>query len=139
MQTVTTLAELRAARRSLPGTVGFVPTMGYLHAGHISLARRARAECASVVASIFVNPTQFGPNEDLAKYPRDLPRDLAQLEAAGVNAGLDAHAGGNVPARLPDLGYCGSPDASAGGGSPANAFQGRDDHRSQAVQRGRAG
>jgi pantoate--beta-alanine ligase len=84
MQTVTTFADLRAARRSLSGTVGFVPTMGYLHAGHISLARRARAECASVVASIFVNPTQFGPNEDLAKYPRDLPRDLAQLEGAGV-------------------------------------------------------
>ncbi|MGD0879916.1 MAG: pantoate--beta-alanine ligase [Anaerolineales bacterium] len=84
MQTVTTFVDLRAARKSLPGTVGFVPTMGYLHAGHISLARRARADCASVVASIFVNPTQFGANEDLAKYPRDLPRDLAQLEAAGV-------------------------------------------------------
>ena len=85
MQTVTTLAELRAARRDLPGPVGFVPSMGYLHAGHISLARRARAECASVAASIFVNPTQFGPNEDLAKYPRDLPRDLALLEEAGVD------------------------------------------------------
>ena len=84
MQTVTTLAELKSARRNLPGPVGFVPTMGYLHAGHISLARRARAECASVAASIFVNPTQFGPNEDLAKYPRDLPRDLGLLEAAGV-------------------------------------------------------
>ncbi len=59
--------------------------MGFLHAGHISLARQARAECASVVASIFVNPTQFAPTEDLAKYPRDLPHDLALLEAAGVD------------------------------------------------------
>ena len=84
MQTVTTLAELRAARRGLPGPVGFVPTMGFLHAGHISLARRARAECASVTASIFINPTQFGPTEDLAKYPRDLPRDLALLQGSGV-------------------------------------------------------
>ena len=85
MQTVTTLPELRVARQLLPGPVGFVPTMGYLHAGHISLAQRARSECASVAASIFVNPTQFGPNEDLAKYPRDLPRDLALLAAAGVD------------------------------------------------------
>jgi len=80
MQTVTTFPELHTARSALPEPVGFVPTMGFLHAGHISLVQRARAECGSVVASIFVNPTQFGPKEDLSRYPRDLERDMQLIE-----------------------------------------------------------
>jgi pantoate--beta-alanine ligase len=85
MKTVTTLAELRTARAGLPAPVGLVPTMGFLHDGHISLVRAARAECASVVVSIFVNPSQFGPTEDLATYPRDLPHDLKLLEEGGAD------------------------------------------------------
>jgi pantoate--beta-alanine ligase len=85
MQIVKTIAELRAARQALPAPLGLVPTMGYLHEGHLSLARAARSDCASVAASIFVNPSQFGPNEDLARYPRDLPRDLALLHEVGVD------------------------------------------------------
>lgn len=85
LQMVHSISDLRAARAKLPGPLGFVPTMGYLHAGHISLAEAARRDCASVAASIFVNPTQFGPSEDLDKYPRNLERDLKMLESAGVD------------------------------------------------------
>ncbi|HXG42321.1 MAG TPA: pantoate--beta-alanine ligase [Dehalococcoidia bacterium] len=85
MRVVRSLGEMREARAALEGVVGFVPTMGYLHEGHLSLVRRARAECDRVVASIFVNPTQFGPQEDYERYPRDEARDLALLEAEGVD------------------------------------------------------
>ena len=85
MKVAETLEELWTERSHLKIPVGLVPTMGYLHEGHLSLVRKAREECASVVVSVYVNPTQFGPQEDLTKYPRDLERDLNLLRNEKVD------------------------------------------------------
>src|SRR5579883_466499 len=89
LETVSTPDEMRALcdqARARGERVGLVPTMGALHDGHLTLVRLARQRARWVVASVFVNPTQFGPNEDFAKYPRDLAGDAAKLAAAGAHA-----------------------------------------------------
>jgi len=84
MEVIETIAGFRQARARFE-QLGLVPTMGYLHEGHLSLVRQARAECGAVAVSIFVNPTQFGPREDLSRYPRDLQRDLRLLYEENVD------------------------------------------------------
>jgi pantoate--beta-alanine ligase len=84
-RTTTELREQLAPRRREGKTIGLVPTMGYLHDGHLSLLRAAREKCDLVVMSLFVNPAQFGPGEDLDRYPRDEARDLELAESAGVD------------------------------------------------------
>lgn len=85
MKIARSIQEMKSLRRQCQGTVGFVPTMGYLHDGHLQLVRNAKKENSVAVASIFVNPTQFAPNEDFNAYPRDLERDCQMLESVGAD------------------------------------------------------
>src|ERR1700761_8463062 len=97
---VRSVGELRAAllpHRRAGRTIGLVPTMGFLHEGHVSLLRAARAETDVVVMSLFVNPTQFGPGEDLDRYPRDEERDLRLAAEAGGGWGFWPGGGGGYP------------------------------------------
>ena len=92
------MKERARAARAEGRTIGLVPTMGALHAGHVALVERARRECSPVFASIFVNPKQFGPNEDFAKYPRAFEADVAKLAAAGVDGVFAPEPGEMYPA-----------------------------------------
>jgi pantoate--beta-alanine ligase len=97
MHIAKTIKEIKDLRKDMSGTVGFIPTMGYLHEGHFSLVRRAKKENDFVIVSIFVNPKQFGPGDDLAKYPRDTDHDLSMLTDSGADAVFLPNASGIYP------------------------------------------
>ena len=124
MRTVRTVAALRFARRTATGTVGLVPTMGALHAGHGELIGRARAECDHVVVSLFVNPAQFAPGEDLAAYPRDERRDAALAAAAGADVLFAPAAAELYPAGFATTVRVGGPAAPLEGEHRPGHFDG---------------
>jgi pantoate--beta-alanine ligase len=124
MRTVTTIEEVREWRVGSSGSVGLVPTMGYLHEGHLSLVRRARAENETVVASIFVNPTQFGPADDFDRYPRDLKRDARLLEENGCDLLFTPDAAAMYPPECETFVDVGSTAAPLEGASRPGHFRG---------------
>ena len=115
MNVVSTREELAAARKALPGRVAVVMTMGALHEGHAALVRRAREVADSVVVTVFVNPLQFGANEDLDRYPRTLDADLALCEAEGADV---------VFTPTPDVVYPGEPVVRVSAGAIGDGFEG---------------
>ena len=135
MNVIRSIAELRAVLRSRgSGRVGLVPTMGALHAGHESLFRAARAECATVVASVFVNPAQFGEPADLERYPRDEAHDREMAEGAGVDLLFAPAVGGNLSAGLRHLGRRREARFDSRRGLPPGALSRRRNDLPEAVQ-----
>ena len=125
MRVTRTVAETRAALAALPRPLGFAPTMGALHEGHLSLVEAAKARCASVAASLFVNPTQFGRGEDLERYPRDEARDLELFAARGVDVVFAPTADEMYPPGFATLVHVGGPlTESLEGASRASHFDG---------------
>src|SRR6266545_4632325 len=142
MKLLQTRAELKAARDAMPGTVGVVLTMGALHEGHASLLRIARARADRLLMTIFVNPLQFGPNEDFDRYPRTLKKDLEIAAAEGVDAVFaptreEVYPGGepSVQVNPGPLGGAGPVPGTACRGGRAQCRRGRGHRRGGAARR----
>jgi pantoate--beta-alanine ligase len=124
VKVITRIADLRRLRRGLPEPVGLVPTMGCLHQGHLSLVRKAREENPSLVVSIFVNPTQFGPGEDFVRYHRDVDGDLALLKQEMVDIVLVPEAAEMYPPQFDSWVEVGGPSERLEGASRPGHFRG---------------
>ena len=134
LRVVTTVSEMVLACAELPRPLGLVPTMGYLHPGHLSLVRRARNENASVAATIFVNPTQFGSNEDLTAYPRDVDKDLAALKQENVDLVFVPDASELYPPGMDTWVEVGAVAQPLEGAHRPGTLPRRRHHRSQALK-----